>query len=127
MGSDQLPVMAVISDAFVTIICAVFVATAWAAGTGRLKRNQLVGIRTPASMRSDQAWVAAHRAALRLTPLYLLIGAVVAIALVSAVATAASPGPVILIGAIGYGVLVPVLIVTAIVAGRAAKSTDRQS
>lgn len=33
------------------------------ASRGRLRRNRLAGIRTRASMRSDAAWVAAHRAA----------------------------------------------------------------
>jgi uncharacterized membrane protein len=35
-----------------------------AAKSGRLKRNQYMGIRTPATMRSDEAWVTGHSAGL---------------------------------------------------------------
>ena len=47
----------------------VLIAVDWAAASGRLARNQWVGIRIPSTMRSDRAWVAGHRAALRLMPL----------------------------------------------------------
>ena len=45
------------------------------AANGRLARNQWAGIRTPSTLRSDRGWVAGHRAALRLTPLFLLMNA----------------------------------------------------
>jgi len=35
----------------------------WRSATGRLGRNWLVGIRIPATLESDEAWEAAHRAA----------------------------------------------------------------
>lgn len=35
---------------------------AWATASGRLGRNQVAGIRTPATLASDEAWIAAHRA-----------------------------------------------------------------
>jgi hypothetical protein len=58
----------------VNIVLAVaIIAVNWWAASGRLQRNQWVGIRIPSTMRSDQAWVTGHRAALRLTPLYLLV------------------------------------------------------
>ena len=34
-----------------------------ATATGKITRNELAGIRTPATMASDRAWLAAHRAA----------------------------------------------------------------
>lgn len=34
-----------------------------AAATGRLRRNQFAGIRTPSTLASDEAWLAAHRVA----------------------------------------------------------------
>lgn len=34
------------------------------AASGRLKRNHVAGIRIPATMASDEAWVAGHRASL---------------------------------------------------------------
>jgi hypothetical protein len=54
------------------LLTATIIVISWRAADGRLKRNQTTGIRIPSTMRSDQAWVAGHRAALRLTPLYLL-------------------------------------------------------
>ncbi|WP_203136499.1 SdpI family protein [Microbacterium sp. JZ31] len=38
-----------------------------AAADGRLQRNHVAGIRLPVTMSSDAAWLAAHRAAKRLT------------------------------------------------------------
>jgi uncharacterized membrane protein len=38
-----------------------------AAASGRLKRNQFVGIRLPSTMASDKAWLAAHLRAQRAT------------------------------------------------------------
>ncbi|MCB0998761.1 MAG: SdpI family protein [Acidimicrobiales bacterium] len=42
------------------------VGVGWAAATGRLRRNWFAGIRTTASMSSDEAWDACHRAGGRL-------------------------------------------------------------
>ena len=36
---------------------------AWAAAAGRLKRNWIAGLRLRSTMRSDSAWLAAHRKA----------------------------------------------------------------
>jgi dolichol kinase len=38
-----------------------------AAASGRLKRNQLAGIRSPSTMASEEAWLAAHVRARRAT------------------------------------------------------------
>ncbi|MFF3063337.1 SdpI family protein [Oerskovia sp. NPDC057915] len=51
----------------VWIIVAVALLVAWLAwlgATDRMTRNGLIGIRTPATQRSDAAWIAGHRAAL---------------------------------------------------------------
>ena len=108
-----------ITFAFLTFV---LIAVDWAAASGRLRRNQWVGIRTPSTMRGDQAWVAGHRAALRLMPLHLLTG----IALVVAVLCAPTVGTVHLVGIGGAAVFVVVAVVTGIIAGRAAKAVDDQ-
>lgn len=40
----------------------VVVVVAVAARSGRLRRNHVAGIRLPSTMRSDETWLAAHRA-----------------------------------------------------------------
>lgn len=40
----------------------VVVVVAVTARSGRLRRNHVAGIRLPSTMRSDEAWLAAHRA-----------------------------------------------------------------
>ena len=40
---------------------------AWAGRVGKLPRNHFAGIRLPSTMRSDRAWVAAHRAGWAMT------------------------------------------------------------
>jgi SdpI/YfhL protein family len=52
----------------------VLVVVDWAAASGRLRRNQWMGIRIPSTMRSDRGWVAGHHAALGLMPLHLMVG-----------------------------------------------------
>jgi hypothetical protein len=96
------------------------------AANGQLKRNQTTGIRTPSTMRSDQAWVAGHRAALRLTPLYLLQLAVGLALLVVAVLHARTRTGIVVAGIGGMLLFLPVVIVAALVAGRAAKAADNK-
>lgn len=51
------------TGAFGVVLASVFVIVGWLSTTGRLPRNRVVGIRTRATMASDDAWIAAHRAA----------------------------------------------------------------
>ena len=99
----------------------VLVAVDWAAASGRLRRNQWVGIRIPSTMGSDVGWVAGHRAALRLMPLHLITG----VALVVAVMCAPTFKGVHIVAIAGAGVFVVVAVITAVVAHRAARAVGR--
>jgi hypothetical protein len=105
---------------FVSILTtAVFIAVASRAANGRLARNQWVGIRTRSTMRSDAAWMAGHRAALRLTPLFLIATVTMCAALVP-IALYATPSVVQLVG---FGVVAAILalvLYSAFVANKAA-------
>src|ERR1700679_2196404 len=96
----------------------VLIAVDWAAASGRLRRNQWVGIRIPSTMRGDRAWVAGHRAALRLMPLHLLTGVALMVAFFCAPTLGSGP----LVESGGSLVLIVVAVVTGIIAGRAAKA-----
>jgi hypothetical protein len=98
----------------------------WRAANGRLPRNQSTGLRTAATMRSDKAWVAGHRAALRLTPLYLLTIAGTITALLVAVLLPASLSVTLVVGVGGLFALVPLAVYSAVVANKAAKSAGDQ-
>jgi hypothetical protein len=115
-----LPAISAVSQ---FVITAVLIAVSWRAATGRLQRNPWTGIRTPSTMRSGAAWVAGHRAALRLTPLYLVVLAGMLAALSVAVLRA-STGVVNAVAIGGLFIFIPLAICTAVVAGRAAKSVD---
>ncbi len=115
-----LPAISAVSQIFLT---ALLITVNWRAANGRLRRNPTTGIRTPSTMRSDAAWVAGHRAALRLTPLYLLVLVGMLTALLAAV-LGASTSVVNLVAIGGLFIFVPVALYTAFVAGKAAKSAD---
>lgn len=105
------------------LLTALLIAIDWAAVKGHLRRNQFVGIRTPSTMRSDRAWVAGHRAALRLTPLHLVTG----VSLLIGVFSARTIAGLNLVGACGAIVFLAVALFTGVVAGRAAKAVERDS
>jgi hypothetical protein len=121
MEPQRMAVAAFMAITF-AFLAFVLIAVDWAAASGRLRRNHWVGIRIPSTMRSDQAWVAGHRAALRLMPLHLSTG----IALLVAVLCAPTVGSVHLVGIGGAAVFVVVAVVTSIIAGRAAKAVNDQ-
>jgi hypothetical protein len=119
MEAERLVLAGFVAVTFV-FLTALIIVIDWAAAKGRLRRNQFVGIRTPSTMRSDHAWIAGHRAALRLTPLHLVTGASLLIGVFSAQTVAGLN----LVGVCGAIVVVVVALFTAVVAGRAAKATS---
>lgn len=126
MGSERLEALVqagVLS--FVSILTTgLLIVLARRAASGRLARNQWVGIRTPSTLRSDRGWVAGHRAALRLTPLFLLMNAVTCSALFAAARYVSSPIVVRLVGFGVIGIIIVLVVYSAYVAGNAAKSAD---
>jgi hypothetical protein len=62
---------------------------------GRLHRNGLIGIRIPATLRSEEAWLAGHRAAV--VPMRVSAGLFAAAAVVM-LAVAIAGGPAYLVG-----------------------------
>jgi hypothetical protein len=105
-------------------LTATIIIVSWRAATGRLARNQTTGIRIPSTMRSDQAWVAGHRAALRLTPLYLLQLAFTLTLLTVTVLQGRPRGAVMAVGIGGTLLYLLIVIIAAFVAGRAAKAAN---
>ncbi len=86
---------------------------------GRLPRNNLVGVRTRASMRSDRAFDVANRAA---APATIVAGLAAA---VSGVTAGVLPDPAAPVSIVVGVVQLPVLLVVATVQGnRAARSVD---
>jgi len=103
-------------------------AVAWTTRAGRLARNHTFGIRTPSTQASDEAWHAAHRAALPwLTWAHRVgyTGAVLALILASAFAVLAGSINIaalltVVIGA--YLVVLACITVGSVVATRKARS-----
>ena len=120
---SQRAVVAMFMAVIFAFLSFVLVVVDWAAATGRLRRNQWVGIRIPSTMRSDQGWVAGHRAALRLMPMHLLVG----VGLLVAVLFMPTLEAVHLVGVAGAAVFLAVAAITGVVAHRAAKTAGRDS
>lgn len=117
------------NDLFVRILLAVVMAgsgflmiwMARASAAGRLKRNAVAGIRTTATMASDEAWLAAHIRSKRAT----LWGGVAALA---SGAGALLPVPAPALAAIvlaGCAAMLGCAIYGAAVGGRAAKAASK--
>jgi len=98
----------------------VLVVVDWAAASGRLRRNQWMGIRIPSTMRSDRGWVAGHHAALGLMPLHLMVG----VGLLVAVLFTPTMEGVHIVGIVGAGIFLVVAAITGLVAHRAAKAVE---
>ena len=91
-----------------------------AAAAGRLARNALVGIRTPSTMASDEAWLAAHQRAERPTRAAAVASAAVAAACLVPMPEAALV--TVVLG--GAAVILGLVIRAAVVGGRAARATS---
>lgn len=69
-----------IGGAFVAAASALLWLTLQMGSSGRLKRNYWIGIRTPATLKSDAAWVEGHHAAMVAITPYSVGGVVAGIA-----------------------------------------------
>lgn len=108
-------------------LTALMVGVTTRAASGRLARNQWVGIRTPSTMGSDQAWVAGHRAATRSTPL-LVINTVGACALLGVGILRRWPASgMLLVGVFFFATFTVISVSTAVFASRAATLVEGES
>ncbi|HTQ21963.1 SdpI family protein [Mycobacterium sp.] len=97
------------------LVAAVSIVTAHCGASGKLPRNQAVGVRTPGTMASDAAWRAGHRAAIPV--MWLTVpGAMAGSAALMLTGLGARA-----LGWIPIAVLVPILLAAAVVADKAAR------
>ena len=118
-GADAMPLGVAWSLAVLLITTGVLVS--WVgtrSATGRLARNRRLGVRTPRTVASDEAWEAAHRAA---GPWLVAAGAAVT---VPGVVLLARPSNALggLVVLAGSGLLVSLVAVSALLADRAASA-----
>ncbi|BCJ70259.1 SdpI family protein [Polymorphospora rubra] len=106
----ELLVAKVILAVVMALSGALIVWAARATASGRLGRNEAVGIRTASTLSSDQAWLAAHRAARSVTE------AAGWSAVATAVVVPFTPGPGQLVTVVGIGTAA--LLVLALVGAR---------
>ncbi|MHA7133280.1 SdpI family protein [Oerskovia turbata] len=107
----------------VWIVVAVAVVAAWftfLGATDRMTRNGLIGIRTPGTMRHDAAWIAGHRAALRV----VVPGAVLIAALALGLSVLGPDGVTDVAFFVVAGVLLTEGVAAAAVAEVAARGAD---
>jgi hypothetical protein len=119
----QAFVMAGVVELALAAMSVVTIVTFRRVARGGLARNPYVGLRTPSTMRSDQAWIAGHRAAAHTAPLYLLFNTVMCVSL-GAAAWRGWRLVVAVIGGAGFVALIGLMICTAVIAGRAARAAD---
>ena len=93
------------------------------AARGELARNPHLGVRTPSTLRSEQAWVAGNHAAVRTAPLYLLFN-LATCAVLLAVALQGWRFVVVLVGSGGLVAFLALSICTAVIASRAARAVE---
>jgi uncharacterized protein involved in response to NO len=93
------------------------------AARGKLARNVYVGVRTPSTLRSPEAWVAGNRAAVRTAPLYVLFNAVMCAGLLAAALHGWRLVVAIIAGG-GFFALIALMICTAVIASRAARAAE---
>ncbi len=93
----------IVSAVILILVGLVLIVVAVASWQGRLPRNALAGVRTPSTMRSDQAFKVANKVAAPLTTaggVVLVLGGVLA-----AVLGKSSAGPVLIACAVACAVL----------------------
>lgn len=92
----------------------------WLGATDRMTRNGLIGIRTPATQRSDAGWIAGHRAALKV----VVPGAVLVLVLAVVASTLGPDGAAEAAFFVVAGTLLTEGIAAAAVAEVAARGVD---
>jgi len=92
----------------------------WLGATDRMTRNGLVGIRTPATQRSDAAWITGHRAALKV----VLPGAALVTVLAVVGSVVRPDGATDVVFFVVAGVLLTEGVAAAVVAEVAARGVD---
>lgn len=126
MTQDQLHAM-IVAAAFAllpVIITATVISVSRRAVSGRLAPNKTTGIRTQATISSDRAWVAAHGAALRRTPLLVAVTVIAWIALFATAWNFPTVVAVMLVGVATAAAVIAVLIYVTLVANKAAKAVS---
>jgi SdpI/YfhL protein family len=103
------------------VLGVIAVGTAWLATAGRLPRNRFFGIRLPSTMRSDEAWIAGHRAGA--SALATAGAGPLTVALVQAVESA-DRSPSAVLPLVGLGWLVAWVVVAHVRANAAARGTQ---
>jgi hypothetical protein len=107
----------------VWILVVVALLVAWLAflgATDRMTRNGLIGIRTPATQRSDAGWIAGHRAALR-----VVVPGAALVVVVALVVTILEPDGATDVAFFAVaGALLVEVVVAAVVAEVAARGVD---
>ncbi|GAA1406473.1 SdpI family protein [Oerskovia paurometabola] len=104
----------------IVVVALLVVWLAWLGATDRMTRNGLIGIRTPATQRSDAGWIAGHRAALKV----VLPGAALVVALAVVGSVMGPDGATDVVFFVVAGALLTEGITAAAVAEVAARGAD---